>query len=199
MVLGGALVGFGALLVLAIVAWGLVQDVSPEVAPTKAPAPASTARVVELPPAPAAKAEADRVQSRGGEVRPYRVTAPFNILDGLTFAPENAQPTRIAGLSGPAAQAVCLDADGRLWACGLQARAALSRLTAGKTVECAPTGTVDGRTVLASCRIDGQDVARSLVAQGFARPADPKGPLGRVEASAREASLGLWNGRWQIR
>ena len=137
----------------------------------------------ETPPPARAAASFDR--------RPYRPVPPFLVVDGLTFGPPREVPTRLAGLSGPARTAVCRDALGARWACGLQARAALNNLVRDGDVACTPVGEADGARH-ARCSAGGRDIGAMLVEQGFARGE------GAAEAAARAARRGLWNGDWSI-
>ena len=129
---------------------------------------------------------------------PYRIAWPYEITDGLTFGPEGAIRTRLAGLEGPPRDAVCSDRDGRPWACGLQARAALNNVTRRQDLACEPVAPSDGEVVLARCRGE-VDVARELVLAGFARSVGRDPALEAAEDEARRDGRGLWNGGWTVR
>ena len=165
-----------------------------------APASATTAAAPIPSEEPKVEAKTDtRMPSRPdprASLEPYSVSPPYRVDDGLTFGPERAMRTRLDGLEGPSRDAVCLDRDGRLWACGLQARAALNNAIRNRRLTCEPVRTAE-QIVLSRCQADGDDVGRALVKQGFARPA------GRDETpetkSARTSGRGLWNGGWRIK
>lgn len=159
--------------------------------------PATTAAVSprSLPPAPVAAEPPARVEARP---EPYRIAWPFDIADALTFGPEGATKTRLAGLDGPSRDAICNDREGRPWACGLQARAALNNITRQQQLVCDPAGAPTASLVPARCRGE-VDVARELVLAGFARPNGPEPALEAALEDARRNERGLWNGGWTIR
>ena len=128
-------------------------------------------------------------------LEPYTFGPPFEIDDGLTFGPEKAVRTRLSGLTGPRRDAVCRDQDDRLWACGLQARAALNNLIAKRQVRCTPTAPSDS-VVPARCVTDGGDLGRHLVELGYAR-SEVDYPTEMDKA--RAAKAGMWNGGWRLR
>ncbi len=132
------------------------------------------------------------------QLEPYRIAWPYDIADGLTFGPEGALKTRLAGLEGPARDAVCNDRNGQPWACGLQARAALNNVTRRQNLLCDPIAEPTGSTVPARCRGD-LDLARELVLSGFARPTGRDPQLEAAAQEAQAAERGLWNGGWTIR
>lgn len=134
----------------------------------------------------------------GRALEPYRIAWPFDIADGLTFGPEGATKTRLAGLEGPPRDAVCNDRNGQPWACGLQARAALNNATRRQTLACEPVTAPVGGILTARCGGD-IDLARELVLAGFARPAGPDSALDVALDDARRNERGLWNGGWTIR
>lgn len=187
---------------------------TPAVAPagaTMAAAPSSPAvaaapavRMVQTASPPATPAVADpkvgqRVSSAPDPTRdltPYRTAPPYLVESGLLFRSERGTRTRLAGLVGPAREAVCLDEQGLLWACGLQARAALLQVIGQGELACTPVQPSDG-IVIATCAADGQDIGRQLVQRGFARPAAETRDAAMDEA--RTARRGLWNGGWRIR
>lgn len=130
------------------------------------------------------------------DLTPYRATPPYIVESGLVFRSERGTRTRLAGLVGPAREAVCLDEQGQLWACGLQARAALLQVVGQSELACTPVQLSD-ELVAATCAADGQDIGRELVQRGFARPASETRDAAMDEA--RTARRGLWNGGWRIR
>ena len=84
-----------------------------------------------------------------------------------------------------------------LWACGLQARAALNNVIQRKTLLCKASRTNGNGSVQALCTADGVDVGAQLTAQGWARPAPGSPDAYAAEArDAQQDRRGLWNGRW---
>lgn len=163
------------------------------VAPIPPPVPASPPRTIVA--APKSAERADLKPDPRTSLEPYTFGPPFQIDDGLTFGPEKAVRTRLSGLAGPGRDAVCRDKDDRLWACGLQARAALNNLIAKRQVRCIPTAPSDS-VVPARCVADDVDLGRRLVELGYARS--------QVEYTAemdraRTANAGMWNGGWRLR
>ena len=178
----------------------LVPISEPGVLPVPAKSPAATA-VDPPPPITRGKGSDARIVASAPDLGPYRLKPPYVIFDGVTFGPETARATRLAGLVSPLATSVCFDRAGQLWACGLQARAALSRLVSNQEVECRPTGPpAEGGAVESVCKAGSiMDLGRVLVEQGFARTTTTQSSLSAVEAAAKEAGAGLWNGGWRLR
>ncbi len=162
-----------------------VRPIAPQ-SPRPSPQPAPIAKSAE---------RADLKPDPRTSLEPYTIAAPFQIDDGLTFGPEKAVRTRLSGLTGPGRDAVCRDGDDRLWACGLQARAALNNLISKRQVRCTPTGPSDS-VVPARCDADGVDLGRRLVELGYARSeVDHRAEMDR----ARTSNAGMWNGGWRLR
>ena len=133
-------------------------------------------------------------------LEPYTVIgAGAQIYDGLTFGPEGAARTRLAGLVGPRRDSVCQDGEKRLWACGLQARAALNNLIRRSRIACTPVQPVLNNILEANCSVDGRDLGLDLVSAGFARSATPSQNTASLETDAASQQRGLWNGGWTIR
>lgn len=163
------------------------------IAPIPPPVPASPPRTIVA--APKSAERADLRPDPRTSLEPYTFGPPFQIDDGLTFGPEKAVRTRLSGLAGPGRDAVCRDKDDRLWACGLQARAALNNLIVKRQVTCIPTAPSDS-VVPARCVADDVDLGRRLVELGYARSqVDYTAEMDR----ARTANAGMWNGGWRLR
>ncbi|WP_240544023.1 thermonuclease family protein [Bradyrhizobium canariense] len=116
------------------------------------------------------------------------------IVDGDTVQIGQTK-IRLQGIDAPETDQLCLDADGKRWACGVAARDRLAEYSAGRQWEC-DLGDHDryGRS-LGACFIEGEDVARWMVRQGWA--------LSYVKYShsydtdqivARDARSGVWQG-----
>lgn len=124
---------------------------------------------------------------------------PYDSQDGLTIV-QGSYKIRLAGVEGPPGQAICTVADGRLWACGLQARAALHNIIAQSPLVCTLTGRAPPDLTLADCALDGEDLAAKLVASGWARPIRPDDVRFASERDLASAERrGLWDGGWAIR
>ena len=111
-------------------------------------------------------------------------------VDGDTLS-VGTQRIRLLGLDAPELQQSCVDTGGIAWACGSRARAFLADLLKRGAVVCAHSGYDAYRRVLASCRIDGDDIGAQIVAAGWA-----VGDFGYIaeQGAARAARLGIWSG-----
>jgi endonuclease YncB( thermonuclease family) len=198
-------IGVAALLAVVAAAYlpGLVEpaqraerNARPVTPPQSSVAAAPSPGVVPVSP----KLQAEPVAPRPPAARPetYRISWPFDIADGITFGPEGAQKTRLAGLEAPPRDAVCNDRNGQPWACGLQARALLNNVTRRQNLVCLPVAEPAGGIVPARCSGE-VDVARELVLAGFARPVSPDPALDAALGEAQRSERGLWNGGWTIR
>src|SRR6478736_3985396 len=75
---------------------------------------------------------------------------------------------RLGGVDAPSADQLCLNTKGERWTCGVAARDELIKHVAGKSWTCQTRSTDRrGRTV-ARCSVDGQDIQKWLVANGWA-------------------------------
>lgn len=147
-----------------------------------------------------AKAEPDRDLS---DLPVLEVPAPLSSVDGTSFR-RGDEIVRLRGIEGPARDAVCFDAEGYRWACGLQARAALHNAVAQRSFQCRPRRVIAPSEIAADCAVTGGDgpqgdLARLLVAQGWARPDLEAADALRLELEqARAARRGLWRGDWRL-
>lgn len=134
----------------------------------------------------------------------FTLPLPLHSLDGTRFRRGN-EVVQLFGVEGPKDEDVCLDGGGRRWSCGLQARAALHNAVAGQVLQCQPRKTLSAEALSASCTMFGPDgrqagdLARLLVAQGWARPnADGQDLYGAEASAAQGRQAGLWRGGWTI-
>lgn len=99
--------------------------------------------------------------------------------DGLLFG---RVEIRLQGIAAPE------DRRGRVDPMGKAATAALERLALGRMVTCHLDGTTAGRSgrPVAICRVDGMDLGREMVRQGFARDC-PAYSLGRYHLDEMKA------------
>lgn len=138
-----------------------------------------------------------------GALPPFEIPAPLRSIDGSTFR-RGEDIVRIAGIDGPRAGDVCLEV-GIRWSCGLQARAALHNLVAGRSLFCQPRRALAGGGMGADCRLEPHsglpsgDVGHLLVAQGWARPqADRATDFAEDVRQAQATRAGLWRGGWTL-
>lgn len=132
---------------------------------------------------------------------PFVVPVGLISVDGTAFQ-RGDDVVRLDGVQGPRRDDICRDDEGRMWACGLHARAALHKAAAGRPLRCQPRRSLQGGEIAADCVIEREaapdaDLAELLVASGWARPTSA-GHLTAQAEQARTARLGLWRGDWTV-
>jgi endonuclease YncB( thermonuclease family) len=191
------LAGLALAAALLTLLFALFEDDAPT-APAPVPAAKQAAPVAAAPAQPA-PAPAPQYLTPVRGAAPIELAPPYEVDDGLTIRTET-QSVRLAGLEGPTAEAACFDPEQKLWACGLQARAALYNAIRRENVTCRPVEPAGGRVPLVQCSVGKDDLARILVAKGFARPNVERGAdIRQALEQAKRNNLGLWNGGWRIR
>jgi endonuclease YncB( thermonuclease family) len=120
--------------------------------------------------------------------RLYRVI----VVDGGTLKAGGTTIT-LDGIQVRDAEAVCKDSQGRKWACGTRARAALTRLIRGRAVECKVPPSAKPKTMTARCTVGGTDLSLWMARQGWAE-VDASGDerLADAAGGARKKKIGLW-------
>jgi endonuclease YncB( thermonuclease family) len=122
-----------------------------------------------------------------------RVVAP-RIMDADTVDAGTFK-IRLNGIDAPETDQRCLDEQGKVWSCGIEATAKLEAYSRGRSWSCELTGVDRYGRSLGTCLIDGEDVGRWLVRNGWAlafrRYSTVYVP---DEDYAREHQLGLWRG-----
>ncbi len=116
---------------------------------------------------------------------------PARVYDGDTIR-IGGTSIRIWGIDAVELKQTC-DLDGRSIACGRMARDAMAQIINGRDVACTPRGRSYKR-VVATCRVDGVDVAAQMarlgMAQDYARYSH--GFYAADEHIARVARAGIW-------
>lgn len=116
------------------------------------------------------------------------------IVDGDTLEIATTK-IRLASIDAPESDQVCLDANHKRWACGIEAHDRLVNYIANRSVDCVPTGKDAYKRTLAMCTVAGEDLNRWIVQQGwalaFVRYSKEYVP---DEEAARDARRGLWSG-----
>ena len=164
LVMGAALAGSGLL------AWALLGQ------PTSSTSGPDPARAL-APDSPQ-----DRLQGRASALAGDRLR-----IAGKTV--------RLDGIEAPERNQTCVRANGKRWSCGSEAGQALARLVRGRAIICLTTDTDADGTQLASCRDSEKDLAAELVRGGHAfAVAGFWSRYASLEAQARDAKLGLWQG-----
>jgi len=110
--------------------------------------------------------------------------------DGDSFRLGDAR-VRLLGLDAPELHQKCADADGAAWSCGAVARDRMALLLDLGPVQCQPEGNDRYDRLLARCRVSGQDLGATMVAEGLAISA---GDYWSEEQAARAARRGIWAG-----
>ncbi len=113
---------------------------------------------------------------------------------------------RLSSIEAPSPDQLCLDANGKRWTCGISARDELARHVGAQSWTCHITGTNRFGRSLAQCTVEGEDIQRWLVQNGWALSfiRQPHAYDGDEQA-ARTAKAGLWAGAfiapsaWRIR
>ena len=136
-------------------------------------------------PAPAAKAK----QSQG---RVLSGKATVIDGDGLDIA---GARIRLFGVDAPEVDQYCNRNDGTRWRCGHYATVALDRLTAGKNVVCTSRQKDRYGRNVASCTVEGRDVAAELAREGWVL-AYRRYSMDYVdeEDAAKKQRAGVWAG-----
>jgi len=136
-----------------------------------------------LPPVPA-------IEARSA----YRLTEARLAADGGLIAA--GRRLRLFGLKPVAPGLICMASDGRRWACGLRARAALGNLVVPRGLRCRPIGDPEAEIAVVECLRGERSVVERLAAEGWA-DLDAEGSvdptLAAALAEARRAGRGLWS------
>jgi endonuclease YncB( thermonuclease family) len=163
------------------VAFQVVRDVTPE---NITAAPRSTGALVRIAPPAGAGAAAAPPRDRSELFYNPVIASAGTIIAG-------GRKITLAGIAAPGFSERCGEA-AEDWPCGRMARAALRRFVRGRALECEIPAGAEEVPEPAFCRVAGEDLAAWLVAQGWAKSADPAGPHAEAEEAARAAQLGLW-------
>lgn len=121
-----------------------------------------------------------------------------SVTDGDTIK-IGGQAIRLWGVDAPERSQACKDKSGRSYRCGERASAALTSFIRAKSLACAQRDKDAFGRVVALCTVNGVDVGRWLVSQGWAIDFTrySAGYYRAVEAEARLGRRGIWNGSFQ--
>ncbi|WP_112663069.1 thermonuclease family protein [Microvirga flavescens] len=157
---------------------------------------------------------AHRSQPRGGNLRGFLaalIAIGLAALAGALFEPSEREiagrafavdgdtlriegkTIRLKGIDAPELHQSCRR-QGRAYRCGEAARQALADMVADRIVECSAAGRDRYQRVLASCTVEGEDIAARLVGDGQALS---YGDYRFQEARARLSGVGLWAGEFE--
>jgi endonuclease YncB( thermonuclease family) len=116
------------------------------------------------------------------------------VIDGDTLHVGD-EKIRLFGIDAPEKGQTCTGPDGKAWACGLWAAEQLQEKLEGGSLTCRGQDRDRYGRLLATCTVDGRDVAKDLVEEGavlaFRRYSSRY--VG-AENSARAAGRGVWSG-----
>ncbi|MET3993719.1 endonuclease YncB(thermonuclease family) [Bradyrhizobium sp. S3.9.2] len=123
------------------------------------------------------------------------LTGRASIIDGDTLEIHGSR-IRLWGIDAPESDQLCRGDDSLQYRCGAKAASELDRFINSRPVTCVPID-IDryGRTV-ASCSVEGVDLAGWLVSQGhaFDWPHYSKGKYAQAQHKAERDGLGVWTG-----
>jgi endonuclease YncB( thermonuclease family) len=122
------------------------------------------------------------------------INGTARVIDGDTIALGNIR-LRLRGVDAPETDQVCLDAVGRRWTCGIDARDRLKEHIGGRELSCVG-GDKDryGRT-LAVCSAGAEDINAWLVREGWALAyVQYSRAYVADQSAARDGRKGLWVG-----
>src|SRR3978361_2293880 len=102
---------------------------------------------------------------------------------------------RLGGVDAPAVDQLCLNNSGERWTCGVAARDELIKHVGSKSWTCHPRTTDRRGRPVARCEVEGEDIQKWLVANGWALSyTRVSHDYDADEKAAREAKAGMWQG-----
>jgi endonuclease YncB( thermonuclease family) len=123
------------------------------------------------------------IEGRGGQV----TSGDTLRLDGRVV--------RLSGVEAPDRQQLCTRGTSKRWRCGEAAQSALERVVKSKTLRCVVASTDASGRSLATCTVDGRDIAADLLKDGHVFSTSGYfGSYASLESAARAAKIGLWAG-----
>ena len=113
---------------------------------------------------------------------------------------------RLFGIDAPSVDQLCLNNTAERWTCGVAARDELIKHVGTKSWTCHVNSTDRRGRAIARCEVDGEDIQKWMVQNGWALAYDRAShDYDADEAAAREAKAGMWQGAfiapwdWRIR
>ncbi len=114
------------------------------------------------------------------------------VIDGDTLVVKG-RLVQLAGIDAPELGQRCSN-NGKAWRCGLEAALVLRKMIAFGAAECAQEET-EAETALASCTVDGKDLAIALLQQGYAVALpESAARYQTAQEGAKDAKIGIWRG-----
>ena len=133
------------------------------------------------------------------------VTGVPKIRDGDQIQIGNSK-IRLGGIDAPSVDQLCLNNTGERWTCGVAARDELTQHAGNKSWTCHTQRTDRRGRQVARCEVDGEDIQKWLVKNGWALSyVRFSHDYDEDEKAAREAKAGMWQGAfiapwdWRVR
>ena len=125
------------------------------------------------------------------------LTGQASIIDGDTLEIHGAR-IRLWGIDAPESSQLCRGEDSIQYRCGAKAANNLDWFLNKRPVDCAPVSLDQYRRTVATCSVDGIDLADWLVRNGFALdwPQYSKGKYDKAQRDADHAGRGIWAGSY---
>jgi endonuclease YncB( thermonuclease family) len=123
---------------------------------------------------------------------PGSASGGMRAIDGDSFH-LGSDEVRLVGIDAPEGRQTC-DKGGLSWACGEEARRQLVRLVGGRDIGCDVEDRDKHGRLLAVCRVDGIEINRWMVEQGWAVS---YGRYLDAERAAERTRRGLWAGQFE--
>lgn len=121
----------------------------------------------------------------------------FTAIDGDSLRKGTVE-YRLHAIDAPELDQSCETASARTYPCGQEARDALRRLLAGKTLDCAVSETDRYGRLVATCSSGSLDINAEMVRLGWAIAYRSHGlDYVRAEGEAHTARRGVWQGSFQ--
>ncbi len=124
---------------------------------------------------------------------PSEISGQARLVDGDSLWIGHHE-VRLVGIDAPEGRQTC-SRDGRNWACGRAAREALAARIGGRPLTCRTQRRDQHGRVLAVCAVNGQELNRWMVSEGWAVAFGR--PYRRQEREARAARKGLWSSAFE--
>jgi endonuclease YncB( thermonuclease family) len=126
----------------------------------------------------------------------FLVCAATQAFAGAGVVILQSQPYRLEGIDAPELDQTCLDELGKSYACGQAAADAVTAFIAGRPVYCTDRGAdpQNGNRRMGQCYVDGIDINRWLVKDGWAVDLEPNGRFKVEEELAEATRAGVWKG-----
>ena len=135
------------------------------------------------------------VLGAGGEAAASGLVGTPEVVDGDTLVVVG-ETVHLIDIDAPELGQQCAIA-GRLFDCGVVARAALLDLSAGAEVICELISTIAGGEIIGQCSAAGYDLSEGMIYSGWAlAQRDIAERYTAIEDGARRAGRGLWKGEF---